>query len=227
MPIPKVIFQTSKKEQMPEYLVHMIRSKCPGYKYEYYTDNDIRNFFIENPIPEFNNIINIFHSFASGPHKADLFRYYYLYCKGGVFLDSDAMIYKNIDDIMEKYDFFSVFSKHGADSVSIFQGIIGCVPENAIIHEALKCAYNVDNDILQNDYHHFCKELYNVLQRKNIIKEYNIKLYKEEVHYLFRMSKIFDTDTNELVFKHFWGKQQIPVKKFNFIKEFLNAWIKA
>ena len=39
-----------------------------------------------------------------GAHKADLFRYYYLYINGGVYIDSDLMITTNIENIILNYD---------------------------------------------------------------------------------------------------------------------------
>ena len=76
--IPKVIFQTSK-EKIPLYVQKMIKDKSKGWKYKYFSDKDIINFFIDNPLKEFPKIINKFNSFKNGAHKADLFRYYYLY----------------------------------------------------------------------------------------------------------------------------------------------------
>jgi mannosyltransferase OCH1-like enzyme len=50
-------------------------------------------------LKEFPNIAEVFHSFEKGEHKSDLFRYYFLYVKGGVFMDTDAMIEVDIDTI--------------------------------------------------------------------------------------------------------------------------------
>ena len=45
-----------------------------------------------------------------GAHRADLFRYYYLYMEGGVFIDSDAMLMKDLNEIVADYEFFTVDS---------------------------------------------------------------------------------------------------------------------
>ena len=42
-------------------------------------DNEIIEFFKNNKLDEFPNIIEKFYSMPTGAHKADLFRYYFLY----------------------------------------------------------------------------------------------------------------------------------------------------
>ena len=171
--IPKIIFQTSKSRP-PNYVIYMIKQLSPGWVYIHFTDEDIINFFNENYLKEFPNIVEKFNLIKNGAHKADLFRYYFLYIKGGVFLDSDAMLQNNIDNIVKEYDFFSVESIPCPGC--IFQGFIGANPYNKIIYEALDDAYNVNIEILDKDYHLLCKNLFCMLKKK---WEYNIKIYTE------------------------------------------------
>jgi mannosyltransferase OCH1-like enzyme len=166
--IPKIIFQTSK-ERPPSYVVNMIKHMCPKWIYIHFIDVDIIRFFKNNYLDQFPNIIDKFNSIKNGAHKADLFRYYYIYIKGGVFLDSDAMIQKNINNIVNNYDFFSVESIHYCP-LCIFQGFIGAAPNNKIIYEALCHIYNVNIDILNNDYLLICRTLFNILKKNGITK---------------------------------------------------------
>ncbi len=166
--IPKIIFQTSK-ERPNNYLINMIKNKCADWTYIHFTDNDIIKFFNNNYIKEFSNIKDKFNSIINGAHKADLFRYYFIYIKGGVFLDSDAMIQTNIDSIVKDYDFFSVESMDYCP-LCIFQGFIGAKPNNQIIYEALVDLYNMDTNVLNNDYLKVCKNLYTILKKNGIIR---------------------------------------------------------
>ena len=154
--IPKVIFQTSRNNQ-DQYVIDMIKSLSPGWEYIHFKDDDILQFFKENPLHEFPNIKDKFLSIISGAHKADLFRYYYLYVKGGVFIDSDGMIEQDINIIVKDYDFFSVESRYFPDT--IFNGFIGSTPKNIIIYEALKHEYMSNPIEINKNYMIFCRKL--------------------------------------------------------------------
>ena len=151
--IPKVIFQTSK-EKIPLYVKKMIKNKSKGWKYKYFSDEDIIQFFIDNPLKEFPKIIEKFNYFKNGAHKADLFRYYYLYIKGGVFIDSDAILNKDIESIIEDYSFVSVKS---IVPNTLFNGFIATEKKNIIIYNALKKIYETKNKQLNKNYHLICK----------------------------------------------------------------------
>ncbi len=118
-------------------------------------------------------------------------------------MDSDAMIYTNIEHIVKNYDFVSVNSS--AVPGSIYQGIIGASPGNKIIKEALFHAYNTSPQILDNEYHYLCRELYNIVTRNDF--GYNIKLYEER-----RINDLGDDiiDGEILLFKHYWKYKVIP-----------------
>jgi len=201
--IPKVLFQTNKTT--PDmYILNMINNMLtPEWKYEFFNDNDVIQFFINNPIYDLPDIINKYNSFVKGAHKADLFRYYYLYINGGFFMDSDAMLYIDIENIVKNYNFVSVNSS--CYQKTIFQGILGACPKNEIIKKALYDAYNTDQNILFNDYHYFCKQLYDIIKENT--SGYNIKLYDE-----LRINHDYDDilDGNILLFKHYWNYKAIP-----------------
>ena len=145
--IPKHIFQTSK-ETLPPHVKKLINMYCPEWEYSHFTDNECIQFFKSNPIPGFPNIVEKFNSFTQGQHKADLFRYYYLYLRGGVFLDSDAMFETNIKNIIQDYN--SVFAKSYMKNEHLFNGFIATYPKNDIIYQALKHAYNTGKMKLYN-----------------------------------------------------------------------------
>jgi len=221
--ITPVLFQTSKTK-VEDYVLEMIKRKLGNkWKYEFYNDENIIQFFIDNPIEELPNIIDKFNSFKKGQHKADLFRYYYLYVRGGVFVDSDAMIYVNIEDIVKDYDFISVNSS--CHPGTIFQGILGASPKNQMIKRALYEAYNTHPNILDTNYHYFCKQLYDIIKSNN--HGYKIKLYEEK-----RTKGGYDDILNghTILFKHFWRNKTIPLNNTPYTEEFVkiyntNYWI--
>jgi len=210
MEIPKVIVQTSRNPPY-QYTINMIRDKSPGWAYEHYTDNEIIQFFIKNPVEEFPHVIQKFYSFNYGEHRADLFRYYYLYVNGGVYMDTDAMLEDNIENIVQDYDFFSVNSSYFPDT--IFQGFIGCSPKHPIIYEALKDLYFIDNKQLLTNFHTLCKNMYNIVASQRVKnKTLKIKLF-EEVYGNTEDAHIIDTSRNNiLVLVHYHIKKIIPYK---------------
>lgn len=203
--IPKVLFQTNKTKHEPYVLSMIMNNLSSEWKYEFYDDIDVIHFFINNPIDDLPDIIQKYNRIKKGSHKADLFRYYYLYVKGGFFMDSDAMLYVNIDTIVKNYNFVSVNSSNHPGT--IFQGILGASPKNKIIKKALYNAYHTNPNILDNHYLYFCKQLYNII--KNDTFGYNIKLYKERRINPNNGDDILDG--KRLLFKHYWKHKIIPI----------------
>ena len=207
--IPKHVFQTSK-EILPPYVKELINIYCPDWKYSHFTDKECIQFFIDNPIAEFPNIIQKFHSFTQGQHKADIFRYYYLYLKGGLFLDSDAMFETNIDNIIQNYD--SVFAKSYVKNEHLFNGFIATYPRNEIIYDALKHAYYTENHILQMNYHYLCEELLRIVNiEQTKASRQNMVIYQEYADTVDGKGVGRFKNTNEdTVFIHYWQDREIP-----------------
>lgn len=202
MTIPKTIVQTSK-EKLPDYVVEMIKRKAPDWEYKHFTDKEILQYFINNPIPEFPLIMNKFWTLTSGEHKADLFRYYFLYNEGGVYIDSDAMIEDNIENITKEYDFFSVNSYING---TIFQGFIGCAPNNKIIYEALKDIYEINNDVLMKNYYIITANLFKIIYTNIYDFEYKLYYEQESDH----EKAITVNDEGEVILTHYWKNKTIP-----------------
>lgn len=219
--IPKLFFQTSKAPLKP-YLIKMIKQQLTDeWTYMHFSDAEILEFFKDHPLEEFPRVSEKFKALKHGEHKADLFRYYFLFIKGGVFLDSDAMIYAPITDIVKDYQFFSVRS--AVVPGTIFQGILGSEPSNPLIYRALKSFYFMDLLTLESNYHILCKELFTFYEeiledQKGQKAQY--KLYNERPAYIddnIRKNKYLFTgdmilsDEGEIIFKHYWlNKEGIP-----------------
>ena len=199
--IPKNIIQTGL-HKIPDDNLKMIKYFFPEWSYTFFTDNDIIKFFNSNRIDEFPEIVNKFHSLKTGQHKADLFRYYYLYLKGGFYFDTDAMIYEDVNKIIENYDLITVNSSVHPNT--IFQGILACIPKNEIIKKALQNIYSTNNPPY---YHYFCGKLYEYIRTNT---KYNIKLLSEERMLYSNDFGDIIKDKEKIVFKHYWCKKLLP-----------------
>ena len=203
--IPKIIMQTAKNKP-EQYIIDIINKKCPEWKYIHFTDREIIQYFKQNPIEEFPNIIEKFNSFSKGQHKADLFRYYYLYLNGGIFLDSDAIFEVNVDDIIKSYD--SVWVKSFMPNTHLFNGFIATYPKNPIIFDALKHAYHTNDNVLQKQYHYLCEELWRIYHRHNLP---NTKIYQEyNRNFLGYGGSVILNDNGEKIISHYFHTKQIP-----------------
>jgi len=209
MSIPKNIVQTSR-EKPEQYVIDQISTKCSGWTYFHYNDEEAVYFLQQHYIEEFKDIVHKFCAMPSGAHRADLFRYYFLYLYGGVFMDSDAMIQTDINTIIKDYSFFSVLSNYKQNS--IFQGFIGCTPQHPIIYEALKDAYSINPEILRSSYHLLCDNLYTIIVDRQFTMQnptdMNIHLYKERV--FNDLSYETYNENNESLLIHYWKFKTIP-----------------
>ena len=119
-------------------------------------------------------------------------------------MDSDATIYRDINQIIKDYSFFSVNST--AHPGSIFQGIIGAEANNPIIYMALQGAYEIDLNLLKNNYHQLSRNLYKVIHTNSF--DFKIKLYRE-LRENTKVDRILDDEQN-VIFMHYWKDKIIP-----------------
>lgn len=210
-PIPNVVIQTSKNP-LPSYIPEMIHKYLPSFSYKYFNDDAILKYFDDHPLKLFPDIKQKFHNFSTGAHRSDLFRYYYLYIEGGLFIDSDAMIYKDITHILQSHTFLSVLAKPQNPPL-IFQGVLACNPRNPIIYEALMHIYHTQNETAKGYYHIFCKELYNIIHKHKTNESQNIRLLSEtkNTHQGDEISDPTHVDTpSDCIFIHYYKTKFVP-----------------
>ena len=209
--ITKTIIQTSESA-IPKYVKQMILDKMSeGWEYLYFNDDDARQFISDNPLEDFPTILDKFNE-LQGPFKADLFRYYYLYVKGGVYIDSDGMFEKNIQDIARKYSFFSSeYQEKKDDSCQdfIFQGLIASSPGHPIMYDALKDICNISQKELYSDYQLVCRNLFPIVER---YRDYpGVRLYNE-IYFNDETTATYDHIDDSIVAFHYYKTKIIPNK---------------
>jgi len=179
--INKNILQITKKDPLTPNIISKIKSIFKDYNYYWFNDENMYNYIKENQLEEFPNIIKIMKSYSKGQHKADVFRYYWLYLNGGIFMDDDLMIDNKLD--FQNNTFISVKSYHLNKNL-LFNGFIACSKFNPIIYKALQKCYTTHNITLMNEYHFFCIEFYKIYQE---LKKYqNTFLLQEKIKNEFK-----------------------------------------
>ena len=166
--IPKIIISTyHTKKKIPKKVYTNIQKYAPNYKHIIFDDNDIINFLNKHYD---HDIVNAFNK-LNGAHKADLFRYCYLYKFGGVYLDIKTELIKDIDTIFNKKNvqFYTVLSGSLNYPNTIYQGVIATIPNNHFFIDLIKYMVNIEKPVRY--YQTFTKDFY-----KRLEKEYKQKL---------------------------------------------------
>ena len=158
--IPKIIFSTYfDKSKIPIKVYTNIKKYAPNHKFLIFDDKEIILFFKNNYPPK---VLKTFNSLHRGPHKADLFRYCYLYKFGGIYIDIKTVLIKNIENIFNKknVDLYTVISRN---NYTIHQGVIASIPNNPLFIDLINYIINIDKPVIQ--YFAFTIDFYNKLKK--------------------------------------------------------------
>jgi mannosyltransferase OCH1-like enzyme len=144
--IPKVIIQTSKNNNYNSLLhynsVQTFLELNPEYEYYFFKDNDCREFIKNN----FDTIIlDTYDMLYPGAYKADLFRYCYIYIKGGCYFDNKYILRTSLRNII-KPEFTEIYCKDTKDDL-MFNAIIMAIPKLKEIKDSINnIVFNVKNN---------------------------------------------------------------------------------
>lgn len=126
--IPRVIIQTSKNNNYNSLLhynsVQTFLELNPEYEYYFFQDSDCRE-FIKNNFDS--SILDTYDMLYPGAYKADLFRYCYIYIKGGCYFDNKYILRTPLRNII-KPEFTETYCKDTKDDLmfnAIIMGISG------------------------------------------------------------------------------------------------------
>lgn len=146
--IPKVIIQTSKNNNYNSLLhynsVQTFLELNPEYEYYFFQDCDCREFIKNN----FSTIIlDTYDMLHPGAYKADLFRYCYIYIKGGCYFDNKYILRTPLRNII-KPEFTEIYCKDTKDDL-MFNAIIMGIPGLKEIKNSID---NVVLNVINNYY---------------------------------------------------------------------------
>lgn len=207
--IPKILLQTSK-EKLPQYVFDLLKPHINGWEYKHFVDSEIIEFFEQNPLDEFPDIVEVFNNIALGEHKADFFRYYFLYLNGGVFVDSDFEVKTDLNVYAENYEYFATQCAHPNEDY-YFQGFIGCEPKNKIVYEAFKDTYNLfKTKTTLDSYIELCKRFKSISIKYE--SRYKSKIFTERGG-IDGFTPVFDSDV--VIGFHYAETEIIPPAPIN------------
>jgi len=213
--ISKIIIQTCITS-IPKYVQDMIKERMSDeWKYYIFNDTQQRSYLLENPSLNYTNIVKKYDQ-LTGAHKSDLFRYYYLYNNGGIFLDDDAMIYNiSLDELIEGCDCFFVKSNYNKFP-EIINAFVGVNSNNIIIKEALDDLYKINVNKLapikvnKQKYLRVVQALYKFTEKHK--NKYNIKFFNEKKNH--NLDNPYVDYNDKIIWKHYYHDKIIPkIKK--------------
>jgi len=162
--IPKILMQTYKdKSKVPGYIFDNIKKYCSDYEYHFFDESNVITFLKDNYT---NEVLEKFNNLKSGAHKADLFRYCWLYINGGVYLDIKTILIKKLNEIFDhsiqdvKHQLYTVNS---INSHTIYQGILASTPKNPIFKDLIDKI--IPDEINNSEYIILTRQFYEVLQK--------------------------------------------------------------
>ena len=136
--IPKLIHQIWIGGEVPQTLVDMadsVKAANPDYEYKLWLESDADSFQFETK--------KIYDAATNPGQKSDILRYAILKKYGGIYLDTDFIGVKSFDQLLH-LDFFVGVSYD--KEPTLFNGLIGAVPNHPVIIEA-----NVFGEIRDGD----------------------------------------------------------------------------
>jgi mannosyltransferase OCH1-like enzyme len=127
--IPKIIHRSLpyNENYISKYCFDSIKRYCTNWQYMNHYDNDKYKI-----VGEYLSLC------PKGAFKADLIRLEALYTYGGIYLDSDVLLFKSLDTLLYSDSFFVV-----EDNAFFVNSVMGATPKNPIILEMLENSINI------------------------------------------------------------------------------------
>jgi len=158
--IPFKIIQTNSvkniqtKKELLQNTVAFCKALNPEYDLEFFSDIDCREFIKQNQgnLPEsLKDLLKAYDTIIPGAFKADIFRYVYLYLRGGIYLDNKIIprvpfrkIIEEDTELLLCADYERTNSYNISNCDSIYTGIIVTMEKNPLFLVLLKeCILNI------------------------------------------------------------------------------------
>ncbi|MCB0487628.1 MAG: glycosyltransferase [Cyclobacteriaceae bacterium] len=183
MAIPKVIYQTYFTTRLPlitRFFIWRMKKLNPEYQYEFYDDARIEEFLGKETSQE---IFNTYKRITIGAAKADFFRYNILYQRGGVYLDIDSTIYKQLRSLITMDD-TAIISKERNPGMYVQWAMVYDKGHPFLKRTIDKIVDNINHNRFPNDVHQMTgPSVYSLAIRECINENPNTKYREVGVDY--------------------------------------------
>lgn len=138
--IPKILHYVWVGSEIPQRVQSLISHN------KKHTPDYIIKVWSEKNLPSLNSFAKNAYGKKNWAFVSDYVRFVALRQYGGIYLDTDQMLLRNIDDLLS-LNFFAGWNK---DGTHIYTGIIGCVPELDIVEKILEVYDNLEFNVSQS-----------------------------------------------------------------------------
>ena len=205
------LIQTYKDFSLVPEKVHINRKKyLPNYEYIFFDDKGCEEFINKNYGEDF---LSVYKKTEAPAHKADFFRYCYLYINGGLYCDIKTIFTKPVNKIFTQKD--KTYSVLSSNPYTIYQGIIYTYPRNPLFLVLINNFLKISKEGI-HDYLIFTKDFYNVFLNNN--RKEQLECGENDNIILFR--EVCSTTDNSLCgykFDRYGGCCKIVDKKDNLL----------
>jgi len=134
--IPKKIVQTYRSwDSRPPAMIDAMMSvqqKNPDFEYQFFSDDDCRNFLMEHYGKPF---VDIFDRIIPGAYKADFWRYAYLLKFGGVYIDGEMQAMRGLTGSIDLSNDLVV--PKDREQFGLYQAFVCVRPKHPVLKNAL------------------------------------------------------------------------------------------
>lgn len=239
--IPKIIHQTwfDNNKQLPLIFDKMIqesKKKNPDFVFKLWTDANIEDFLNTN----YKKLYEIYSNNILGVQKSDLARLAILHYYGGIYIDLDILLLKNLADLFDfDNDLFHISYEPQEQTKYVWNtenyicnAFFACNKNNTIIENIINIIiniYNIHGDKIFNQFNIFGsklymkildltdKSLYNIIETNKIYPISDIKLeLKSSINEYEKIIKGNYDDDSFMV--HYWIHSNFEAKNiiYNF-----------
>jgi len=156
--IPKVVMQTWKTHEVPEKWkpsIESIHKKMKGWKHVLNDDEDNRN-FVKEHFPKF---LPYYDKFKYPIQRADAIRYMWLYVHGGLYLDLDIQVMRNLTPLFNDPATDSLYFVKSPDSNAfantVTNAFMASTPKNPFWLEVLEEMKRPSPLWVKAEYHYY------------------------------------------------------------------------
>lgn len=138
-----LILTTKDKSIIPNHYIKRFQKYTSSYTITIYDDEDCKQFLLK----EYGQVfLNKFNYIKLGCFKADLFRYAYLYKRGGLYMDIKTELFKDVDSIFPDPNICYLVGTVSTRSM-LYNGIISTPPYNPYMFLLLQDMMSFNNDM--------------------------------------------------------------------------------